>query len=356
MPGRSKIKQPRIDIHSHVMPPAIFGKAGAYGPELLFEEDGTMVIRVGDYRLRGDIVGKEEEVATLGPTAWKAKQIQAIGDPVKRVEELDALDIDIMGVTIPPLFYLYNIERDIAVDFVRVGNAALADYCDTAPKRLFFMASLPMQDVGAAIEEVRRSAARGARGVFIGGRDLAGKQLYSEELWPLYSEIERRDLPIFIHPYPIEITTGKAPDHYTPLILDYPFECTKAVNNIVLGGVLDAFPNLKFYVSHGGGFIPYQFGRIETFATLNKHVKCKKSPREYLKNFYFDTLIHEIDARKYLVEWMGADNLVVGSNYGGMDSVDGFAYVDELGLDEVSAQKIEGHNARKLFKLDDHLA
>src|SRR3546814_12570274 len=92
----------------------------------------------------------------------------------------------------------------------------------------------------------------------------------------------------------------------------------------MLGGVFDDFPNLKVYVSHGGGFIPYQFGRIETFAGLISGVRCKKPPREYLKNFYFDTLIHELDDRKYLVNCMGSDNIIVGDNHGGMDSVDGF--------------------------------
>ena len=355
MPVRSKLERPRIDIHSHVMPPAIFGQAGPYGPELLFEDDGTMVIRVGDYRLRADIVGKKEEAARIGPKAWREKQLAGFGDAATRLAELDVQDIDVMGVTIPPLFYLYNIEPDIAVDFARAANKALSDYCALAPKRLFFMASLPLQDIDASIDEVGRSVALGARGVNIGGRDLAGKQLYSEEMWPLYAALEKYDLPLFIHPYPTEIADGKAPDRYTPLILDYPFECTKAVNNLILGGVFDDFPNLKVYVSHGGGFIPYQFGRIETFALLNKQVKAKKPPREYLGNFYFDTLIHELDARKYLVEWMGSDNLVVGDNHGGMDSADGFAFVDEMGLDEVSADKIKGGNARKLFKLDEHL-
>jgi len=356
MSQRSKLNQPRIDIHSHVMPAAVMGKAGSHGPELLFEDDGTMVIRVGKYRLRADIVGKEAEAAALGPKAWREQQLAAFGDPARRVAELDALDIDVMGVTSPPLFYMYTVERDTAVAFARSANDALADYCAVAPKRLFYMASVPLQDISASIDEVRHSVGRGARGVNMGGRDLAGKQIYSEEMWPLFEEIEKNNLPLFIHPYPSEIEDGKVPDFYTPLILDYPFECTRAVNNMILGGVFDAFPNLKVYVSHGGGFIPYQFGRIETFATLNKHVRCKKPPREYLKNFYFDTLIHDLAARKYLVDWMGADNLVVGDNHGGMDSVDGFAYVDELGLDEADANKIKGHNARKLFKLDDHLA
>src|SRR3546814_8651293 len=134
----------------------------------------------------------------------------------------------------------------------------------------------------------------------MGGRNLAGKELYDEEMWPLYSVLEELGLPLFIHPYPAEIGDAKAKDRYTSLLLDYPFECTRAVNNLILGGVFDDFPNLKVYVSHGGGFIPYQFGRIETFAGLISGVRCKKPPREYLKNFYFDTLIHELDARKYL--------------------------------------------------------
>src|SRR3546814_19743541 len=64
------------------------------------------------------------------------------------------------------------------------------------------------------------------------------------------------------------------------LLLDYPFECTRAVNNLILGGVFDDFPNLKVYVSHGGGFIPYQFGRIKTFAGLISGVRCQKRSEE----------------------------------------------------------------------------
>src|SRR3546814_3793895 len=107
----------------------------------------------------------------------------------------------------------------------------------------------------------------------MGGRNLAGKELYDEEMWPLYSVLEELGLPLFIHPYPAEIGDAKAKDRYTSLLLDYPFECTRAVNNLILGGVFDDFPNLKVYVSHGGGFIPYQFGRIETFAGLISGVR-----------------------------------------------------------------------------------
>src|SRR3546814_10310151 len=105
-----------------------------------------------------------------------------MGDPHSRVAELDALDIDVMGVTIPPLFYFYGIERDQAIAFCTAANDALADYCAAAPKRFFFMPSLPLQDIEASIVEVRRAAARGARGINMGGRNLAGKELYDEEM------------------------------------------------------------------------------------------------------------------------------------------------------------------------------
>src|SRR3546814_960987 len=94
------------------------------------------------------------------------------------------------------------------------------------------------------------------------------------------------------------VHTCALPIWYTSLLLDYPFECTRAVNNLILGGVFDDFPNLKVYVSHGGGFIPYQFGRIETFAGLISGVRCKKPPREYLKNFSFHKLIQELEDSK----------------------------------------------------------
>jgi len=354
MPGRQKLDQPRIDIHSHVIPTEIWGKAGRYGPEIIFEDDGQSTWRIGEYRLRGNTVAGDEEARVTGRRASPEVQMARMADPVTRVAELDEKDIDILGVTIPPLFYFYGIEPDIAIEFARVANDALARYCEAAPDRFFYMPSLPLQDIDASLEEIRRNAARGARGVNIGGRDLAGRELYSEELWPIYSELERLELPLFIHPYPSTID-GRQADRYTGLILDYPFECAQSVNNLILGGVFDDFPNLKVYVSHGGGFVPYQFGRIEAFATLNREVRAKKPPREYMKNFYFDTLIHDPMARRFLVDWMGADNLVIGDNYGGMDSVDGFAFLDQLELDAESANKIMGVNAKTLFKLGDLL-
>src|SRR3546814_11370443 len=83
-----------------------------------------------------------------------------------------------------------------------------------------------------------------------------------------------------------------------------------AATNLILSGALDAVPDLNVCISHGGGFFPYQFGRVEAFAQLNPNNNAKKPLREYLSQIYFDNLIHEVSARQFLVDWMCADNVI----------------------------------------------
>jgi aminocarboxymuconate-semialdehyde decarboxylase len=124
-----------------------------------------------------------------------------------------------------------------------------------------------------------------------------------------------------------------------------------AAANLILSGALDEVPNLNVCISHGGGFLPYQFGRIEAFSQLNPETKAKKPLRDYLRQIYFDNLVHETSARRFLVDWMGADNVVVGDNYAGLDSADGFALLDELNLPPDQATAIAGGNAARIMRL-----
>src|SRR3546814_7955552 len=100
-------------------------------------------------------------------------------------------------------------------------------------------------------------------------------------MWPLYSVLEELGLPLFIHPYPAEIGDAKAKDRYTSILLDYPFECTRAVNNLILGGVFDDFPNLKVYVSHGGGRSEEHTSELQSLMRISYAVFCvKKTPTQ----------------------------------------------------------------------------
>jgi aminocarboxymuconate-semialdehyde decarboxylase len=209
-----------------------------------------------------------------------------------------------------------------------------------------------MQDPQAAVAEARRAAALGAKGVNLGTDDFGGRNFYDEAYWPLYEELQNQNLPIFIHPYPSPIASGKPDDFNLSWVLGYCHSESVAFAHLTLGGVLDAFPKLKIYITHGGGMTPYQLGRVEQARTTGQPgVKAQRPIYDYVGNFYFDVLVHDLKARKFLLDVWGEDNIVVGSNRGGWDWADGFKLLDELNLSSQAHEKIAWRNAAKLFNL-----
>jgi aminocarboxymuconate-semialdehyde decarboxylase len=334
----------KVDIHAHVLLPETLGAAGQYGPEVWEEEEGGwMALRVGEHVERA----RMPEGITL------SAMLARFGDPEVRIADMDHKGVDWLGVTISPLFYLYWAEPGIGTKFSQLQNDAMARFVTSHPERLFFLATLPMQDIDASLGECDRAIGElGARGINVGGENLGGRELDDEDFWPLYEKVEHYDVPLFIHPYPHVIVGNQKDDYNLSWITGYPQQETAAITRLIYGGVLDRFPRLKVYVTHGGGFAPYQWGRIEAFAPYMPGVKAQRPIREYLSNFYFDLLLHDVQARRFLVEFMGADNLVFGSNYGSPQDQADFSFLDELGLDEESYQKIAGLNALKLFNLE----
>jgi aminocarboxymuconate-semialdehyde decarboxylase len=324
----------KVDVHAHVLPPEIMGKAGPYGPERL---EGGM--RVGAYVARGGSKLDERALAS-------------IGDPAKRVEDLDRLGVDHMIVTTSPLLYLYWAEPEIAVGFNRAQNDALAAYASAAPGRLSFAGTLPMQVPEAALDELDHLEALGAVGVNVGANELGPYELDSPELWPLYERIEAARLPLVVHPHPLSMADG-APDAYNlNWVVGYNYQETMAFARLTLGGVFDDFPGLKVHLTHGGGAVPFQFGRLVAAQESQAGVRAQRPIADYLDNFFFDVLVHDLPARRFLYEFMGADRLVVGSNYGGWDAADGFGMLDELDLPAPEAEKVAAGNSIELFGLD----
>lgn len=338
-------------MHSHIVPPAILGSAGRHGPELEPIGGGVMRMRIGKFETTFTTVKLKEQVergeeATV-PSASK-------GDPQERIREMDEKAIDIMGVTAAPVFYFYWAEPEIAVPFVQRYNDALAEFCAAAPDRLFFMPTLPVQDIDASVAEIDRAVTQlGGKAINLGAQNLGPRELDSEDLWPLYAKAEELGVPLFIHPEPEAIFHQQAEDdaYHLGAIVGYCSQETVAFTRLVLGGVLDEFPNLGVYITHGGGFVPYQLGRIDRFARTTDDARNKRPVPDYLPNFYFDVLVHDVGARRFLIDTVGIDNVLVGDNFEGVDSADGFAFVDELDLDPDDKAKVESLNAAKLFNI-----
>jgi aminocarboxymuconate-semialdehyde decarboxylase len=329
-----------IDLHAHVVPDSIWGQAGHWGPEKV-ESDGTVGFRVGKYQaLRLKVKPSTEGAA-----------IPAAPGPKGHIERMDRAGWDVHVITPSVLFFMYWAEPEIGIPFARLHNDALAEFCDPYPERLFFQATLPLQDVDASLEELDRVVEMGAKGIYVGASNLAGREIDDEVFFPIWRKIQDLDVPVMIHACP-EAVPGEREDPYLMTsFMGTIYDETKAFCNLIFGGILDQFPYLKFYISHGGGFIPYQLGRVEAQSKVMSDGKNRKPVRDYLDNFYFDLLLADAPAQKAMLETVDARRLVAGDNFGGADDVDAIGILDTLELRTAERELVLHGNAAELYKL-----
>jgi aminocarboxymuconate-semialdehyde decarboxylase len=162
------------------------------------------------------------------------------------------------------------------------------------------------------------------------------------------------DVFVLLHPPRVPVGIERVGDYFLNNLIAYPTDTTIAAARLVFGGVLRDYPALKCCLAHGGGFLPYQIGRLDRgFAA---HPACSsiisQLPSEFLRSFYYDTLTHHTHALSYLVSLVGPEKILFGSDYP-------FEMCDEVGparvkqvssLAKDDAAAILGGNAQKLFQ------
>jgi aminocarboxymuconate-semialdehyde decarboxylase len=198
-----------------------------------------------------------------------------------------------------------------------VQNDAIAALVATAPDRYVGAAAVPLQDPEAAAKELDRAVNQlGHRAVQIGAR-IEETGLDDPALDPFWAAAEQQGVLVVIHPAELSV-----PDRHRRLFLHIltgnPAETTHAAAAIMLGGVLDRFPRLRFLLVHGGGYLPYQIGRLTRGAVAAPppvRSRSARSPREQLESFYFDTVLHDDGALRYLADVVGPNHVVLGSDY-----------------------------------------
>jgi aminocarboxymuconate-semialdehyde decarboxylase len=178
------------------------------------------------------------------------------------------------------------------------------------------MATLPMQAPKLAAEELRHAVTvLGMRGAQIGS-NIAGRNLDDPELEPVWSVAAELDAFILVHPNNVA-GADRLSSYYLTNLIGNPLDTTIAAACLVFSGVLERYPSLKFCLAHGGGFVPYQAGRLVHGWHVRAEPKKKltRPPTDSLKRFYFDTIVHSKDALEFLVGSAGADRVLLGSDY-----------------------------------------
>lgn len=287
-----------IDLHSHVIPQRIvqaFGEA----PE-------TYGARIDDSGGARRIVHDQGYVYPL---------FQEFTDPEAKLESMDRKRIDVSVISPAPPMFFYWADVDVALKVAGTVNDGIADMVGTNPARLRGMASVPMQHPDAAVAELERVVREyGFKAIEI-GTSVEGAQLAEERFRPLLRRASELGVFVFAHPYYVGAKAGLG-GYYLTNLIGNPLDTAVMAANLMFSGVLDELPDLKVLLAHGGGFLPYQIGRLVHGHKVRPETRATSTsdPAALLKRFYFDSLVFDPQALRFLVELVGADRVAIGTD------------------------------------------
>ncbi|MBI4608589.1 MAG: amidohydrolase [Candidatus Rokubacteria bacterium] len=289
---------PSVDIHAHFFPEGYFK---------LIAEEGE---RFGARLSRTDPKGPVIEVGPVRTGPLRA----AFTDLDLRLKEMNRQGVRVhaLSLTLPMVYWA---DGDLGLRLARAVNDAMAQAHTAFPERFVGLATLPMQEPKLAVEEVERAARLpGIRGVYL-GTNIRGRELSEPDFFPVYERIESLGLPLLLHPLNVIGAQRLAP-YYLGNLLGNPFDNAIAAAHLIFGGVLDRFKRLRVCLPHGGGAFPYLVGRLSRGWRVRGECKhLKRPPSAYLRRFHYDTITHSAEALRYLIGLVGADRVMLGSDY-----------------------------------------
>ena len=334
----------KIDIYNHVMPPAYLDLVKKHGKE------PGMIRRVSSLRMLWDIPARVQML-----------------DQWPEVQQVLTLSVPAPEMLGGP---------DQSPEFARVANDGMAQMCKDFPHKFpAFVASLPMNNPAAALEEMDRAIDKlGARGIQI-LTNVNSRPLDDPDFFAIFERItNHHKLPVWMHPARPATRAdyvGEEKSKYEIWqVLGWPFESSVAMARIVFSGLLDRLPELRLITHHCGGMIPYFEGRAETlWAQLGSRSvdpaesqvlgSLKKKPMEYFKMFYGDTVLGgSSSALRCGLDFFGADKVVFASDCpfdpeeGPMFIREGIRSIEDLNLAEDDKRRIYFGNAIGLLGIN----
>jgi len=323
-----------IDTHAHIIVSEILRDANPaeeWRPRVVWE-NGRQFVEYGPKR--------------IGSATREFVSPEKILDEIKK----SGADAVLLCPWVSLVRYEAKPEESLAA--CQVQNDALSLLVKKYPKQVAALGMIPLQDVAFAIKELERVMHLGLKGVEIGAH-VNGVYPGDKSFRPFWEACESLDAFVFIHP--VE-GGGRAElrDYYMWNVIGNPMDTTIAAGHLILSGVMDAFPRLKVLLAHGGGTLPFIHGRLDRGFKQRPEINkvISKAPTEYLKQFYFDTITHDVTVLRSLVDLVGADHVLLGSDYPfDMGNENPVELVRVAGFDIETETKILGGNATRLLNM-----
>jgi aminocarboxymuconate-semialdehyde decarboxylase len=296
------MQTPVIDTHAHIVPPAMLkalrGNSAHYGIEFSGSNKQTLVQLAGSNYIRplpGFLAHVDERLATM---------------------HRQGIDMQILAGWVD--FSAYTMPVELGIRFAELQNDCIAEIVAQHPNRFAGAANVPLQDAQAAVRELERVRKRyDFRAVQIATYLSPNQFLDDPSLDPFWAAAQETGTFLIFHPYDEQRPAGLH-DFFLHNCIGYPLQTTTAIVRMMFSGVFDRFPKLIIKVPHAGGFLPYQIERFQHAADFRPEPRSKGfkgRSLDILKRLYFDQITFSAATLRYLIDLVGAERLMLGSDY-----------------------------------------
>ncbi len=345
----------KVDIHAHIIVPEITRDAAPakeWRPRVVWE-NGRQFVEFGGRRI--------------------SSALREFVDIERILQEQEKAGVDVVVLTPWASLLRYNVDVAEGLRTSRLQNDALASLVAQYAPHVAALGTVPLQaclevppkgrdpegpgrrDCDAAVTELERAVNElGLLGVEI-GTNVNGTYLGDMRFRPFWAAAEELGAFVLVHPIP-GLGGPTIREYYLWNAYANPAETALTAAHMILSGLLEEHPRLKICLMHGGGHLPYQIGRLDRAYEMRSEAQQRISapPSTYLERFYFDTVTHSVPALSYLIDLVGVEQVMMGSDYP-FDM--GYERPAELveqvpGLSIADRQAILGGNARRVLGIE----
>jgi aminocarboxymuconate-semialdehyde decarboxylase len=328
---------PVVDVHAHLLLPALHAEVERRAPAEVAEAAELELRRNGAESLKAS-------GAMIGARIPKLTDVRA------RLEAMDAQGVGRQWVSVSPNHFYPWANEGLAGWVAGETNRLIAEHVAQAPDRLIGLGVVPLQHPERIVEYLDDAVlGRGLAGVEISS--FAGDvELSDERLEPFWARAAELGCVVFLHPFGCSLDE-RLDRFYLSNTVGQPVENAVALSHLIFAGVLDRHPGLRIVAAHGGGYLPFAIGRSDRAWRVRPEAHgCAEEPSTYLRKLWFDTVVHDEESLRRLVEIAGPDRVLLGSDFPfdmGLDDPAGF--VRSAGLADDVAERVLGGNAAALL-------
>jgi aminocarboxymuconate-semialdehyde decarboxylase len=320
----------KLDIHNHVLPRAsleVLRTDRAYGATVTDTE----------------FTGGNHGLFWLDPGFY---------EPDAKIAQLEAKGLDgAILSTAPPLFF-YDLAADLGERIARTTNGGLRDFAAAYPDRLRWMATLPMAAPERVVGVLEEAVEAGAVGAEV-GTCIAGRRLDEDDYEPFWAAAERLQTPVLLHPAFNEAHCGLQP-FYFQNVIGNQLETTVAIERLIASGVLTRHPGVSIVLVHGGGYFPFQAGRLKHATTVRQELsESARDPWSFFGQVVVDTLTHDAETLRHLISRVGGANVVMGTDSPfDMSTPEPMAMLREV-ADDDTVRAVSEENIARVYRLSE---